>query len=497
MKMQKNWLLGSVVGAGALTLGLSWPSVTSRVAYAVDSGRASAASDRLSAVTDLSHAFEDVAEAIKPSVVNISAIKKVKARHSVRRLPDGFSHGPFREFFGDEFFDRFFHPQQQPRGYVQQGLGTGVIVSDDGHILTNNHVVDNADEVTVKLSDERTFTARVIGTDPKTDLAVIKVAADDLHPATLGDSDTVRIGQWVVAVGNPFGLSNTLTAGIVSAKGRSNVGIVDYEDFIQTDAAINPGNSGGPLVNLRGEVVGINTAIFTKSGGYMGVGFSIPVNMARSVLESLIENGHVVRGYLGVLIQDLDEGLAQSFGFDGKDGALVGDVTPGGPAADAGLVAGDIIVGFDGRTVENVARLRSMVAETKPGTRAQLEVWRDGQTERLYAEIGELEAHMAAAPGQSKAEDLGLSARTLTPDIAARLGLDDGTGVIVTDVDPFGPAARAGIQEHDVITRVQGQEVRNITEFRDLIAKNDLTKGIRLRVRTGNSERFALLRSNS
>ncbi len=363
--------------------------------------------------------------------------------------------------------------------------------------MTNNHVIEGADEVSVRLSDDRVFDAQVIGSDPKTDLAVIKVDAKDLHSATLGDSDAVRIGQWVVAAGNPFGLSNTLTAGIVSAKGRSNMGIVDYEDFIQTDAAINPGNSGGPLINLRGEVVGINTAIFTRSGGYMGVGFSIPINMVKSVMNSLIDNGHVVRGYLGVLIQNFDEKMAKTFGYEGKQGALVGDVTPDGPGDEAGLKSGDIIVTYDGKTVNDVTQLRSLVADTKPKSRTQIEVFRDGMRQTLYATIGELPSELTKIAVQNDSDDLGMSTRTLTPDLAARLGMDEVEGVIVTDVEPFSPAANAGIQEKDVITKVQGKAVSNLDEFRREIKRYSLADGIRLRIRSGSNERFALLHGKS
>ncbi len=491
-----GWKLTIGVTAAVLVAGVFVPSMTSQVVYAIESGQASAARDRLASVEDLSSVFSDVSDAIKPSVVNISSTRSVRFKNTMRRLPDSQFRDPFREFFGDDFFDRFFQQRNSPREYVQQGLGTGVIVSKDGYIVTNNHVVENADEVTVKLLDDRTFEAEVIGTDPKTDLAVIKIEGSDLHPADLGDSDKVRVGQWVVALGNPFGLSHTLTAGIVSAKGRSNMGIVDYEDFIQTDAAINPGNSGGPLVNLRGEVVGINTAIFTRTGSYMGIGLSIPVNMVKSVMDSLIDHGHVVRGYLGVLIQDLNPDLAQSFGYEGSGGALVGEVSPGGPGDKAGLKSGDIIYKLNGKNIENMTMLRSQVAETKPGTESELAVFRDGRSMTIRVKIGELEGEQAPGESGGSASDLGMTVRNITPEIAEQLGIEEENGVLVTGVEPLGAAFKAGIREKDVILQVHGEKCDSVSEFRRLIAKRDLTKGVRLQVSSGGNDRFVFLKSS-
>jgi len=472
------------------------PELAGRLAYAVEGAKADVARESLKTATDLSTAFSEVADVIRPSVVNISSVKKININQRFQRMPEGLFNSPFRDFFGDDFFDRFFHPQTPHQGYVQKGLGTGVIVSEDGYILTNNHVVREADEVTVKLSDEREYKAEIIGTDEKTDLAVIKIDSKDLHSAKLGDSDEVKIGEWVVAAGNPFGLSHTITTGIVSAKGRANVGIVDYEDFIQTDAAINPGNSGGPLVNLRGEVVGINTAIFSKSGGYMGIGFAIPVNMAKSIMDSLIESGEVVRGWLGVAIQNLDEGLAESFDYKGTDGVLVGDVTDGGPAEKAGLQQGDIIVRFNKKDVENVHQLRSTVAATKPGEKVPVEIFRSGKPMTITVEIGELETAMASARGTESSIDMGMTVKNLTPEIARQLGYEQTEGVVVTSVEPLGLAAKAGISVKDLIISVQGKSVKNVTEFRREIAKHDLKKGVRLMIQSGAMQRFVFLKSN-
>ena len=491
MKTTHKWMTAGLVLAAGVVLGLSFPNLTARVAYAVQSAKADAAASRLSAATDLSDAFANVAEVIRPSVVQISSVKKITPK---RRLGIGpFEDNPFREFFGDRFFERIL---PMPREYIQRGLGTGVIVSDDGYVLTNNHVVGDADEVSVKLSDNRVFKARVVGTDRKTDLAVLKIDADNLHPARLGDSDRLRVGDWVVAAGNPFGLTASITAGIVSAKGRANVGIADYEDFIQTDAAINPGNSGGPLVNLHGEVIGINTAIFTKSGGYMGIGFAIPINMAKSVMNSLIKEGRVVRGFLGVQIQNLDEGLAKSFGYDGTDGALVADVVPGGPADKAGLKPGDIIVQFNGHKVKDNNDLRARVAATRPGTETTLEIIREGKRIEKRVKIGELESKVAAAGGETAPADLGLTVRTLTPEIARQLGSSDYTqGVVVTNVEPLSPAEQAGLRVRDIIVSVQGHPIHNVTEFREQMAQYDIKTGVRLGVVTDSVRHYVFLRS--
>lgn len=443
----------------------------------------------------LSQAFEEVARSITPSVVNISATKRaVKSKQSKSQAPDPFF-DQYREFFGDDFMERFspfFGDQEraQPRG-----LGTGVIVDDKGHILTNNHVIGDADDVTVRLSNEKTVKAEVVGKDPRTDIAVIKIKANGLAPARLGDSDKLRIGEWVLASGNPFGLDNTVTAGIVSAKGRSIMGGGQYEDFIQTDAAINPGNSGGPLVNLEGEVVGINTAIFSRSGGYMGIGFAIPINMARSVMESLITSGKVVRGWLGVGIQNLNEDLAQSFNFSGTDGALVGHLEKDGPAEKAGLKQGDIIVKLNGEKITNINQLRNLVAGIAPGKTIDAEIVRDGRTKTLKVKVGELPTQAQQALEQSEPSiDLGISVETLTSDLARRLGSKTESGVIVRAVRPGGLGERGGIQARDIILSVNGKKVTKIEEFYQAVEAADLSKGIRLVVESQGMERFVFLR---
>lgn len=447
----------------------------------------------LKEATSLSTAFRQAAEVISPSVVSITSEKKVSIGSRLRgsQIPD-----EFRRFFGDDFGGFFENPG--PRGGVQKGFGTGFIVREDGYILTNNHVVDGADKVTVRLEDETEYTAEVVGTDARTDLAVLRVNASRLPAAHLGTSDEVSVGDWVIAVGGPFGLDNTVTAGIISAKGRNAVGIADYENFLQTDAAINPGNSGGPLVNLRGEVVGINTAIASRSGANAGVGFAIPVDMARSIMDSLISEGRVSRGWLGTLIQQLDKDLAASFDFKG-DGVLIGDVTKDSPAEKAGIKTGDIVTRFNGRTVKSPAELRNMVASIKPDTKVPVEIFRDGTTVKLDVTIGLLDDKvvLAADGSATKSTDLGLSVQTVTPDLAKNLGVEeDQKGVVVTEVDPTGMAASASLKSGDVIVSVNGDPVENAAGFRDLLKQHDVKKGLRLLVKSDGLSRFVFLKSS-
>lgn len=438
----------------------------------------------------LSNAFANVAERIRPSVVSITSAKKVSGtRWSVRPFEGGRLSNPFPS----PFFDQF-HSIKPPSadGLVQQGTGTGFVVSEDGHILTNHHVIRDADSLRVKLASGKSFEATVVGADPKTDLALLKVdGAEGLTPARLGMSSSLRVGNWVVAAGNPFGLSSTITSGIVSAIGRTQVGIVDYENVIQTDAAINPGNSGGPLVNLKGEVVGVNTAIMTRTGGYMGVGLAIPIDMAKSVMDDLIEHGRVVRGWLGVNIQNLNDGLAKSFGADSTQGALVSDVVENTPAHRAGLQRGDIVLRLDDRVVKNVTDLRLQVARTDPGTDVSIEVLRSGEREAIRVTIGELPEEQAANDAQPSTTRQDLSVETLTGPMARRLGYDENLqGVVVTRVTPFGVAARAGLQPKDVILSVDGLPVGSENEFERTMSSRDLDEGVRLDVRRGQARLY-------
>lgn len=445
-----------------------------------------------SILDELSNVFERIAREIKPSVVSVVSSKRVQSTP--------WDAGPsqkdlFEDFFGHRFFDRFTQPDPPAQDYVQQGLGTGFIVSTDGHILTNYHVVRDADEISVKLMAGRSYKARVVGEDPKTDLAVLKIpASDDLVPATLGSSSDLRAGHWVAAIGNPFGLTATITAGIVSAVGRNQVGIADYEDLIQTDAAINPGNSGGPLMNLRGEVVGVNTALLTKTGGYMGIGLAIPIDMAKSIKDSLISHGRVIRGWLGINIQDLTEGLATSFGFEGTEGVIVADVVEGGPAEEAGLQRGDIITRIMEKPVGQVSALRLLVARLAPGSKVSLEVFRSAKHKTLEVTIGELPEDHQAADKPPLTSDMGLVVQTLTPSIAKSLGHEDQLqGVVVTKVVPLGAAARAGLRVRDVILAVDEEPVRNKVDFDRALSNRKLEAGARLDIRRGRARLFVFL----
>jgi len=437
---------------------------------------------------DLSTAFERAADSIRPTVVSIRS-----AQHVTASKVNPFHGTPFQDLFGDLFSG------QQPHDQVQRSLGSGVIIDPSGYILTNNHVVGDAEEVTVTLEDDREIKAKVVGADSKTDLAVLKVDARGLHAAPLGDSDRLRVGEWVIAVGNPFGLSSSVSAGIVSALGRVNVGVADYENFIQTDASINPGNSGGPLVDLDGRVVGVNTAIFSQNGGSMGVGFAIPSNMARSVVTSLIAHGPVTRGYIGVIIQDMDAGLAASFGYKNLHGALVSDVSSSGPADRAGIRRGDIITSFAGRAIVNVTQLRGLVADAVPGSRIPVEVFRDGRRHELTVRIDEQQAQTASAeaPASGGGGSLGLTVHSLVPELARAVGLDGNLrGALVITVDPLSIADNAGLQPGDLIVEVQGQAVSDAKEFEAALEKHDLKKGVRLRVRDRSSQRFVFLQSD-
>jgi serine protease Do len=412
-----------------------------------------------------------VAKVARESVVNISAVRKVSPREAP--LPSPFFDDPFfRRFFGEEFERRF----QVPREHREHGLGSGVIVSADGYILTNNHVIERADELEVLLGDKRRLKATVIGTDPKTDVAVIKIDATGLPVLPWGDSSRLQVGELVLAVGNPFGLNQTVTMGIISAVGRANMGIVDYEDFIQTDAAINPGNSGGALVNLKGELVGINSAIFTRNGGFMGIGFAIPSNMARGVMDSLIKHGKVIRGWLGVSIQEVNQDLAKEFGAPDTSGALVADVMEDSPAAKAGLERGDIITNFNGTGVKDPAHLRALVAETAPGTTVTLTIFRDKKSREITVTVAELpkELAVAARSGKEGRGDhalAGVTVETYVPDRSGRQGrARAGGGVVVKDVEPNSPAERAGLRVGDIIREINRKPVRSAQDFERLTA---------------------------
>ena len=402
--------------------------------------------------------FSALAEKVRLGVVNIQVSKKVKNAGLERFGRNPFGEGnPFGDFFGP--FGGFGNHAPELR---QQGVGSGFVMSKEGYILTNNHVVENADQIKVKLAGGKEFTGKVVGRDPKTDLALIKIPGEaDLQPLTLGNSDELKVGEWVVAVGSPFGLEQTVTAGIVSAKGRV-IGSGPYDDFIQTDASINPGNSGGPLINLQGEVVGINTAIIASG---QGIGFAIPINMAKEIAPQLQKRGHVTRGLLGVSIQDLTPDLAKSLGLKDHKGALVSQVVPDGPADKAGIKQGDVIVDFDGRTVGDSKDLPRIVASTPTGKTVTVKLLRDGKEIEIQARISEMEGESTPESGSPGHPSLGITVQTLTPQIARELGLKKSSGVVVTGVEPGSPAADAMIQVGDVIQSVNRQPVKNVADL--------------------------------
>ena len=408
-------------------------------------------------------AITEVAAAVKPSVVNISSTKTVR----IPGMSFPFFNDPFfRRFFGDEF--GFF---EGPREYKQSGLGSGVIVDKDGYILTNNHVIRGADEINVKLPDKRVFKGKIIGTDPKTDLAVVKIGADDLPVIKFGDSDKLKVGEMVLAIGNPFGLNQTVTSGIVSAKGRANVGVADYEDFIQTDAPINPGNSGGALVNIRGELIGINTAIFSTTGGYQGIGFAIPSNMAKLVMRSLIKDGKVTRGWLGVSIQEITPDLAKQFNLKDEKGVLVGDVIEDSPAEKAGIQRGDVIIDYDGKTVEDVTDLRNMVASTPPDKEIMIKLIRNGKEKTTKVRITEMPDEMQKIAGEYENLLKGVYVQNITPMIRKELGIPKRiNGVIVTGVDPRSPAYGV-IGNNDVIVEINRKRVKNVNDYKSIVSR--------------------------
>jgi serine protease Do len=404
-----------------------------------------------------------LAKALKPAVVNIST----------KRTEGGFSAEEFQSPFGpDDPFQQFFkHFRQEP--HTVRSLGSGFIINASGYILTNHHVIDKATEIRVKLADGREFTAKVVGRDPKTDLALLKVDATGLPAIPLGDSSALEVGAPVMAIGNPFGFEETVTTGIVSGTGRV-IGEGPYDSFIQTDASINPGNSGGPLINAQGQAVGVDTAIFSRSGGSVGIGFAIPIDMAKPVVTQLAQTGHVERGWLGVTIQPLTPELAKSFGLSHTEGALVASVVEGSPAQTAGLKRGDVITEYNGHKVVRSADLPLVVAETPIGREVPVTVLRDGKAVTLTAKIARLEATEQQVAAQSGTEKpaLGLGVESLTPSLAQQLGLSDSRGVLVKRMDDDSPAASAGIRVGDVIIEVDHQPVPNVSEFRRVVAKH-------------------------
>jgi serine protease Do len=442
----------------------------------------------------VSAAFEQAAATVNPSVVPIFSEAKVQVE-----TPFGDQGDQLRQFFGDQFFQRFFGDQGGGGQRTVRALGSGVIASADGYILTNNHVVENAEMLTVVLNDGTRKQAKVIGADPQTDLALIKIDAQNLPAATLGNSDDVKIGQWVIAVGNPFELLHTTTAGIISATGRASVGITDYEDFIQTDAAINPGNSGGALADLDGRVIGINSAISTPTGASVGLGFAIPINMAKNVMQQLKEHGKVVRGYLGVYLQPLTPELEKAFGIENAMGALVSDVAEGSPAEQAGVQRGDIITEFNGEEITEVPQLRNLVAAVMPGQKVQLGIQRSGRKQTLQVTLAELPqtGQASAAPteqgGAPNPARLGITVQDLTPELSQQLGVQGGQGAVVAQVQPGSAAEEAGLQRGDIIEEVNRMKVDSAQDLVNIVQSLKSGETAALVVRRGDNTHFVAI----
>ncbi len=447
--------------------------------------------------------FTAVAKKVTPAVVSIEiraeSVRPGSSRRGPRQGEDPFN------FFQDEFFRQFFGggaPQAGPQGNNHQeqnpviGRSSGFIVSSDGYILTNNHVVKDADKIVVALQDGRELDAEVIGADPGTDIAVIKVDAEGLPYARFGDSDALEVGEWVIAIGNPLGLQASVTVGVVSAKGRNNLEITDFDDFIQTDAAINPGNSGGPLLDLDGNVIGMNTAIVTKSGGYMGIGFAIPINMTQHIMQQIIDTGSVSRGFLGIAPQDLDFELAESFGLDNTEGVLVAQVVEESPAAVAGVKQGDIILEINGVQMENVATLRKTVALMNPGAQIHLYVSREGREIELDVDLG-THPQSPSKHMNTLYQKLGLEVEEITPELREEFSYrSEDTGLVVKNIAPRSPAAMAGMRRGDLLLAVDRKEVKNLAEFSAAMKEAMQDNRVLLLVKQGYVMRFISLRTD-
>lgn len=439
---------------------------------------AHSAQDTSSQLELLERAFIKIAEEVTPAVVNISTVYKVE--HPER----GQFKGPFKDFY-DDFFEDF--RKSIPHSEIpQRSLGSGVIVRSDGYILTNNHVIEKAQKIEIRLSDKTKFTGEVIGRDPKTDIAVVKIdpQGHKLAVAKLGDSDKSRVGQWAIAIGNPFGLDRTVTVGVVSATGRSDIGIAAYENFIQTDASINRGNSGGPLLNIHGEVIGINTAIIASG---QGIGFAVPINMARNIMEQLIEHGEVVRGWLGIAIQPVTEELSKKFGVKAGSGALVGQVFKDDPADQAGVKVGDIVVKLDGTPVTDPGHLSRLVATIPPGKKVEVVIIRDKKEKTITVSVGKQKEEVQPT-AKEKAAIYGMKVQELTPQLAKKFGVTEAKGVLVSHVKPAGPAARAGIEAGDMIAGVNHKKVTGLKDYEQIISTVKSGESILvLRIRGENS----------
>jgi len=438
---------------------------------------------------DFKNGFSSVLSPALPAVVNISSTKIVKNQNA-QNMPDIYNDPLFRHFFGDQFP----RPNQGPQR--EQGLGSGVIVNADGYVLTNNHVVEDASDVEVFTQDRKKFKAKVIGTDARTDVAVLKIDASGLPTLTFGDSSKLKVGDVVFAIGQPFGVGETATMGIVSATGRGLGGAIEhYEDFIQTDASINPGNSGGALIDLRGNLVGINTAIISGGGGNQGVGFAIPINMARGVMDQIVEHGKVIRGYMGVAIQAVDPDMAKAFGLSHGGGALISDVSPNSPASKAGLQTGDIVLELNGQAVNGPDDLSVHISQMAPGSVAHLELFRNGQSKNVDVTLGESPEKTPVAENNEETPTglKGMQVQNLTPEISRQLKLPSSiTGVVVTEVEPSSAAEAAGLQRGDVIQEVNRKPVHDVNQLRQALSGTG-SQSVLLLVNRGGTTHFVVV----
>ena len=479
----------------------SWAVVALLVCLSAWPKGASAAGEAF----DFRKGFSGVAAKATPAVVFIQVEKQVPAGSM-----QYYFNNPF-DLFGEEFSERFFG-QQRPRQnmprrrqpqqmFKQTGQGSGFIISKDGYILTNTHVVGDVDKITVRLADGREFLAKRIGADPKTEVALVKIDADNLPTIAIGKPDSLQIGEWVIAIGNPFGLKETLTVGVVSAKGRTNIGITDYEDFIQTDAAINPGNSGGPLLNIDGEAIGINTAIFSRSGGYMGIGFAVPIDMAMNIKDQLVANGKVTRGYIGVILNpgEVTKEMAASFGRSEAGGVLIADVQKEGPADKAGIKSGDILVELDGKKIKDNTGFRNDVARILPNKKTELTIFREGKVKKVTVTVAAFPDEVQTVGGGQANEDvldkLGLGVEELTAELAQQLGYEAGSGVVIAEVAQGSVAEEAGLRTGMLILEVNRTEVKSVQEFEKAVGKG---KGgnVLVRVKTREGTVFLKLAVN-
>ncbi len=484
-------LLAGLVIVGNAALPACGNSATPAGAVSADDQAASPKPDQ-TLIKQLSSAFEYAASRVSPAVVPIFAESVVNVPNNPYGVPDD----EFRQFFGDDLFRRFFGQPRTPSQQTVRSLGSGVIVSEDGFILTNNHVVAKAKKLSVTVGErqnQKVYSARVVGADPGTDLAVIKIEAKGLPFAELGDSSQVRVGEWVIAVGNPFQLMHTVTAGIISASGRSSVGLADYEDFFQTDASINPGNSGGALADLDGRVIGINTAIETPSGGNIGIGFAIPINMAKQVMPQLMSKGKVLRAYLDVQLQPITQDMAKALKLKSQAGALVASVGPGGPADKAGLKQGDVVIALNGQPVSDINELRDRISRMAPGTTVTLTVLRGGKEMDIKPVLEERPANIEAQPAPEQeqkplsSEKLGISVQTLTPGLAGQLGYRGDQGVVITDVISGSSADDAGLQRGDLIKEVDRTPIKTAEQFQAAMKNLKVGDTVALFVRRGQN----------